>query len=266
MNSCKAPDPEPRAPRFSMPPLACDAHCHVFGPAARFPYAPGRAYTPPDAPKERLSAVHEIVGVQRAVIVQASCHGTDNRAMLDAIATSSGRYRGIAIVDGSFTEKDYAALHEGGVRGARFNFVKHLGGTPDMNVFNHVLQRIQPLGWHLVVHLDAADIVELSGLLRALSLPFVIDHMRTSLVMLGVWRVFQGFLTVTARPLACLHRDRLAGLHGGQIDRPAGFHGLVVPSGKPERDRVPPLIDVFIDVLNLFGDLWSGIERRKQDL
>jgi hypothetical protein len=84
--------------------------------------------------------------------------------------------------------------------------------------------------------------------------------------MLGVWRVFQGFLTVTARPLACLHRDRLAGLHGGQINRPAGFHGLVVPSGKPERDRVPPLIDVFIDVLNLFGDLWSGIERRKQDL
>ena len=177
MNSCEAPDPETRAPRFSMPPLACDAHCHVFGPAAAFPYAPGRAYTPPDAPKDRLSAVHEILGVQRAVIVQASCHGTDNRAMLDAIATSSGRYRGIAIVDGSFTEKDYVALHEGGIRGVRFNFVKHLGGMPDMDVFSHVLQRIQPLGWHLVVHLDAADIVELSGLLRALSLPFVIDHM-----------------------------------------------------------------------------------------
>jgi 2-pyrone-4,6-dicarboxylate lactonase len=177
MNSCEAPDPETRAPRFRMPPLACDAHCHVFGPAARFPYAPGRAYTPPDAPKDRLSAVHEILGVQRAVIVQASCHGTDNHAMLDAIATSSGRYRGIAIVDRSFTEKDYAALHEGGVRGVRFNFVKHLGGAPDMHVFNHVLQRIQPLGWHLVVHLDAADIVELSGLFRALSLPFVIDHM-----------------------------------------------------------------------------------------
>jgi predicted TIM-barrel fold metal-dependent hydrolase len=160
-----------------MPPLACDAHCHVFGPAAAFPYAPGRAYTPPDAPKERLSALHQILGIQRAVIVQASCHGPDNRAMLDAIATSGGRYRGIAIVDGSFTEKDYAALHEGGIRGVRFNFVKHLGGMPDMDVFKHVLQRIQPLGWHLVVHLDAADIVELSGLFRALSLPFVIDHM-----------------------------------------------------------------------------------------
>jgi predicted TIM-barrel fold metal-dependent hydrolase len=177
MNSCEAPDPETKAPRFGMPPLACDAHCHVFGPAAAFPYAPGRAYTPPDAPKERLSALHQILGIQRAVIVQASCHGTDNRAMLDAIATSGGRYRGIAIVDGSFTEKDYAALHEGGIRGVRFNFVKHLGGMPDMDVFKHVLQRIQPLGWHLVVHLDAADIVELSGLFRALSLPFVIDHM-----------------------------------------------------------------------------------------
>jgi len=177
MNSCEAPDPETKAPRFGMPPLACDAHCHVFGPAAAFPYAPGRAYTPPDAPKERLSALHQILGIQRAVIVQASCHGPDNRAMLDAIATSGGRYRGIAIVDGSFIEKDYAALHEGGIRGVRFNFVKHLGGMPDMDVFKHVLQRIQPLGWHLVVHLDAADIVELSGLFRALSLPFVIDHM-----------------------------------------------------------------------------------------
>jgi len=160
-----------------MPPLACDAHCHVFGPAAAFPYAPDRAYTPPDAPKERLSALHQILGIQRAVIVQASCHGTDNRAMLDAIATSGGRYRGIAIVDASFTENAYAALHEGGIRGVRFNFVKHLGGMPDMRVFKHVLQRIQPLGWHLVVHLDAADIAELSGVLRALSVPFVIDHM-----------------------------------------------------------------------------------------
>jgi predicted TIM-barrel fold metal-dependent hydrolase len=160
-----------------MPPLACDAHCHVFGPAAAFPYAPGRAYTPPDAPKERLSALHQILGIQRAVIVQASCHGTDNRAMLDAIATSGGRYRGIAIVDESFSEKDFAALHEGGVRGVRFNFVGHLGGMPDMDVFNHVLQRVQPLGWHLVVHLDAADIVDLSDCLRGLALPFVIDHM-----------------------------------------------------------------------------------------
>jgi predicted TIM-barrel fold metal-dependent hydrolase len=162
---------------FTLPPLATDAHCHVFGPAATFPYAPGRAYTPADAPKEQLAALHKTLGIERAVIVQASCHGTDNRAMLDAIAASGGRYRGVAIVDESFTENDYAALHDGGVRGVRFNFVKHLGGMPDLKLVHRVAEYIRPFNWHLVVHLDAADIVELSGLLRGLSMPFVIDHM-----------------------------------------------------------------------------------------
>ena len=160
-----------------MPPLACDAHCHVFGPAEKFPYAANRAYTPPDAPKERLAALHKILGIERAVIVQASCHGTDNRAMLDAIATSGGCYRGIAMVDETFTDRDYVALVEGGVRGVRFNFVKHLGGMPDWNVFRQVVERIRKLGWHVVLHLDAADIPELSGIFRKLPLPFVIDHM-----------------------------------------------------------------------------------------
>jgi 2-pyrone-4,6-dicarboxylate lactonase len=160
-----------------MPPLATDAHCHVFGPATTFPYAAGRSYTPADAPKQRLTELHAALGIARAVIVQASCHGTDNRAMLDAIATSSGRYRGIAIVDESFTDRDYAALHDGGIRGVRFNFVKHLGGGPDLQTFHRVVQRVHPLGWHLVVHLDATDIQELSGLLGGLPLPFVVDHM-----------------------------------------------------------------------------------------
>ena len=177
METCAAPDPHPKVPRFRMPALACDAHCHVFGPAARFPYAADRAYTPPDVPKERLAALHRILGIERCVIVQASCHGTDNRAMLDAIATSGGRYRGIAIVDETFTDRDYAALQQGGIRGVRFNFVKHLGGMPDMDVFHAVVERVRPLGWHLVVHLDATDIAELSPIFRKLPLPFIIDHM-----------------------------------------------------------------------------------------
>lgn len=177
MKTCAPPDPSPHKPKFAMPAKACDAHCHVFGPAAQFPYAPKRSYTPPDAPKERLMALHRFLGIERAVIVQASCHGTDNRATLDAIAASEGRYRGIAIVDGSFTERDFRSLHEGGIRGARFNFVKHLGGMPDLDVFRSVIKRIEPLGWHLVLHLGAGDIVELSELIRALPLPFVIDHM-----------------------------------------------------------------------------------------
>ena len=160
-----------------MPPLACDAHCHVFGPAAAFPYAPGRAYTPPDAPKERLSALHQILGIQRAVIVQASCHGTDNRAMLDAIASDPENYRGVSIGDDSLRDADYDKLDSAGVRGVRFNFVKHLGGAPDMAVFNRVIDRVKDRGWHVVLHVDAPDIAPLSDMMRKLPLPFVIDHM-----------------------------------------------------------------------------------------
>ena len=166
-----------RKPRFRLPPGACDAHNHVFGPAAKFPYAPERRYTPEDAPKEALTALHALLGVECAVIVQASCHGKDNRAMLDAIADAPEKRRGVAMVDDSFSEKDLAALDRGGVRAVRFNFVRHLGGTPDMDVFARVIDRIKGLGWHVVLHLDAPDIVPLGGMMKQLPLPFVIDHM-----------------------------------------------------------------------------------------
>lgn len=166
-----------RKPRFKLPPGATDAHCHVFGPAAKFPYAPNRRYTPADAPKEMLRALHDHLGVERAVIVQASCHGTDNAAMLDCIASDPQRYRGVAIVDGSFGDADFDRLDAGGVRGVRFNFVRHLGGAPDLGVFARVIDRIKHRGWHVVLHLDAPDIVPLSDMIRKLPLPFVIDHM-----------------------------------------------------------------------------------------
>src|SRR5271169_6570544 len=166
-----------RKPRFKLPSGSCDAHCHVFGPGDKFPYAANRRYTPADAPKEMLAVLHGHLGVERAVIVQASCHGTDNRAMLDCIASDPKRYRGVAIVDDSFSDADYDKLDAGGVRGVRFNFVKHLGGAPDMAVFNRIIDRIKPRGWHVVLHLDAPDIVPLSGMIRALPLPFVVDHM-----------------------------------------------------------------------------------------
>jgi len=166
-----------RKPKFKVPPGATDAHCHVFGPASKFPYAPNRRYTPEDAPKEMLRALHDHLGIERSVIVQASCHGTDNAAMLDCIASDPKRYRGVAIVDDTFTDRDYDRLHGGGVRGVRFNFVKHLGGAPDMNVFARVIDRIRTRGWHVVLHLDAPDIIPLSGMIRALPLPFIIDHM-----------------------------------------------------------------------------------------
>jgi 2-pyrone-4,6-dicarboxylate lactonase len=166
-----------RKPRFKLPPGACDAHCHVFGPGDRFPYAPGRRYTPDDAPKEMLRALHDHLGVERAVIVQASCHGSDNAAMLDCIASDPKRYRGVAIVNDQFSDADFDRLDAGGVRGARFNFVKHLGGAPDLGVFNRVIDRIKGRGWHVVLHVDAPDIAPLSEMIRKLPLPFVIDHM-----------------------------------------------------------------------------------------
>ena len=166
-----------RKPNFKLPPGANDAHCHVFGPGNVFPYAPNRRYTPDDAPKEMLRKLHDFLGISRAVIVQASCHGIDNRAMLDCIASDPKRYRGVAIVNGDFTDKDYDELHAGGVRGVRFNFVKHLGGAPDMAVFDRVIDRIKGMGWHVVLHVDAPDVVPLSEMMVKLPLPFVIDHM-----------------------------------------------------------------------------------------
>ncbi len=166
-----------RKPLYLLPELACDAHCHVFGPAVRFPYAQDRRYTPEDAPKEALAALHYRLGIGRAVIVQASCHGTDNAAMLDCISSNPACYRGVAIVDDGFAGKDLEALHVGGVRGVRFNFVKHLGGAPNIAAFHRVMARIKPLGWHVVLHLDASDIAELAPMIAALPVTAVIDHM-----------------------------------------------------------------------------------------
>ena len=177
MRSCKPPDPDTRKPGIELPAGACDAHCHIFGPAHGFPYAEGRTYTPPDAPVEDFRKLQHILGFERAVIVQASCYGTDNSAMLDAIAGSGGRYRGVAMVDDSFTDAEFEQLHEGGVRGVRFAFARHLGHPPDFDSVRRIAARIAPLGWHLVLHLEPEDVVEFADLLPAFPLPVVIDHM-----------------------------------------------------------------------------------------
>jgi predicted TIM-barrel fold metal-dependent hydrolase len=156
--------------------MACDAHCHVFGPAAVFPFAEGRSYTPPDSPFEALQVMHGVLGIERAVIVQATCHGTDNRATLDAIARSEGRYRGIAMVDNSYTNKDFEALHLGGIRGVRFSFARHISGAPDFSLVENVVEKIAPLGWHVVLYLEADDVVENAATLTRLPVPVVIDH------------------------------------------------------------------------------------------
>jgi predicted TIM-barrel fold metal-dependent hydrolase len=177
MKTTAPPDPNTRKPSFKAPPLACDAHCHVFGPASKFPYAPDAPYWPPDSPFENLQKLHQILGIERAVIVHASCHGADMRVTLDAIARSGGKYRGTAIIDASYTEKQFREMHEGGIRGVRFNFVKHLGGRPDMALFDRTVARLREMGWHLILHLDSADLVEFRRKFEAIPVPMVIDHM-----------------------------------------------------------------------------------------
>jgi predicted TIM-barrel fold metal-dependent hydrolase len=185
MKYCQGPDPQTKKPGFTPPPNACDAHCHVFGPAARFPFAEGRTYTPPDSPFEALQALQKVLGLQRAVIVQATCHGTDNSATLDAIARSGGRYRGVAIVDDSFSEKDFEKLHAGGIRAARFSYARHIGNAPDFSQVKRVAEKIAPLGWHVVLYLEAEDVVENAKTLAALPVPVVIDHMGRVKTALG---------------------------------------------------------------------------------
>jgi len=171
-----APDPNTRKPKFKPPPLACDAHCHVFGPGSRFPYAEDAAYIPPDSPFEDLQRLHKTLGIERAVIVHASCHGANMRVTLDAIARSDGRYRGTAIEE-TYAEAEFQRLHDGGIRGVRFNFVKHLGGRPDMAFFQRTVDRVKEMGWHLILHLDATDLVEFDALFKRIPVPMVIDHM-----------------------------------------------------------------------------------------
>ncbi len=166
-----------RRPNFQLPPGTCDTHVHIWGPFDRFPVAKGAPYTPPERNKDDLRALHARLGVERAVIVQTTVYKSDNRAMLDAIAASNGAYRGVALIDESFGDAEYLALHDGGVRGVRFGFVKHLGGIPDMALVRRTADRIAQMGWHLVLHLDAANIPEFEPLFREFRLPVVIDHM-----------------------------------------------------------------------------------------
>jgi len=166
-----------RKPAFSLPRGACDTHVHIWGPFDRFPVAKGAPYTPPERTRDDLVALHERLGVDRAVIVQTTVYKSDNRAMLDGIARSGGRWRGVALIDEHFTDADFLSLHEGGVRGVRFGFVKHLGGVPDLALVRRTAARIAPMGWHLVLHLDAGNIPEFLDFFGEFSLPVVVDHM-----------------------------------------------------------------------------------------
>ena len=167
---------KPSKPRFVLPPGAVDAHCHVFGPQADFPFSAKAKYLPEDAGPDMLFALRDRLGFARNVIVQASCHGTDNAATLYAIAKSDGKARGVAVVDPAIPDTELAALHKGGMRAVRFNFLKRLVDDAPKDKFLDLAARL-PVGWHVVVYFEADILVELRPFLDAIPVPLVIDHM-----------------------------------------------------------------------------------------
>ncbi|HSG56541.1 MAG TPA: amidohydrolase family protein [Paracoccaceae bacterium] len=166
----------PSKPTFVPPPGAVDAHCHVFGPMAQFPFSAKAKYLPEDAGPEKLFALRDHLGFARNVIVQASCHGTDNAATLHAIAASNGKARGVAVVDPAIGADDLARLHMGGMRGIRFNFLKRLVDDAPKDKFLEVAGRL-PAGWHVVIYFEADILEEMREFVAAIPVPVVVDHM-----------------------------------------------------------------------------------------
>jgi 2-pyrone-4,6-dicarboxylate lactonase len=187
--------PAPRQPGFAAPRGAVDAHCHVFGPGAQFPYAPERRYTPCDAPPEKLFGLRDFLGFERNVIVQATCHGADNRALLEALRAAEGRARGVATVAASVSDEELGALDAAGVRAVRFNFVRRLVDTTPQEVLLQIAQRVAPLGWHVVIYFEAAELPELYDFFASLPTTVVVDHMgRPDITLPVAGREFELFV------------------------------------------------------------------------
>jgi predicted TIM-barrel fold metal-dependent hydrolase len=168
------PDPNPKVPDFKLPPKSCDTHTHIFGPASRYPFAANRPYNAPEAPLEAFRALHDRIGVERCVIVDATVHGADNRVVTDAIAQSGGACKGIANVSDEMSDNDLEALDKGGIQGCRFDFLKRLGGIGDMNKFNRIVHRVAEIGWHVDVYFKPGTVGEFAAVLRALPASYVI--------------------------------------------------------------------------------------------
>jgi 2-pyrone-4,6-dicarboxylate lactonase len=166
----------PRKPAYTLPPGAVDAHCHVFGPGSDFPYAPERKYTPADAPKEKLFALRDFLGFERNVIVQATCHGADNRALVDALKAAGDKARGVATIKPGVTREELADMHEAGVRGVRFNFVRRLADPKPDEYYRGLVDLIKEFGWHIVIYFEAPDLAERWDLFTSLPTDIVVDH------------------------------------------------------------------------------------------
>ncbi|WP_298121695.1 amidohydrolase family protein [uncultured Aurantimicrobium sp.] len=169
--------PNPSKPKFVVPAGAVDAHCHVFGPGDTFPFAPERKYTPCDASWEQLFALRDFLGFEKNVVVQATCHGSDNSALLDVLERANGKARGVVTVKPDVTAEELQRMHDLGVRGVRFNYVKRLVDPKPDDYYREIIEKIRPLGWHVVLYFEPADLGEKMDFFNSLNIPLVIDHM-----------------------------------------------------------------------------------------
>jgi predicted TIM-barrel fold metal-dependent hydrolase len=169
------PDPRTRKPTLTLPPLSCDCHAHVFGPQSRFPYLPNAAYIPPDASPADYARMLRTIGCARAVLVQPSVYGTDNRAMVDALRSGVFSFRGVAVVGEDVSERELEELHEAGVRGVRINLAS---ATPGLTLDQapRLAPRLKALGWHLQFFMDLRKVPDIEQRLAGLDLDLVIDH------------------------------------------------------------------------------------------
>ncbi len=176
MRYCLPPDPNTRKPRFTPPPNSCDTHFHVFGPPELFPFLSTHEYTPPAAPLAHYLKMAAVIGMERAVVVQPSVHGLDNSATLDAIAKSGGRFRGVARIDDKTPKAELQKLHDGGVRGVRFNLLDRPRGNVKLDVLDRCVEHIAEFGWSVDLHIDTKNLLEQERRIRSLPIPVVIDH------------------------------------------------------------------------------------------
>lgn len=221
-------DPQPRAPRLRLPEGACDTHVHVFGPASRFPYAATRGFTPVDAPKEALFALHRTLGIGRCVIVQTALHGQDNRVVEDAIAAGGGRYLGVALVPVDVPDAELQRLAGAGIRGVRFNFMRHLPGA-DLDAILALTPRLKSVGMHLQVHFQPDLVHELGGPLARSAVPVVIDHMGRVDAALGPeHRDIRGLFELLRNPLFRVKVSGIDRIDAAPASAPRYDHGVEI--------------------------------------
>jgi 2-pyrone-4,6-dicarboxylate lactonase len=217
--------PSPSKPKLKLPAGASDSHVHVFGPRKRFPFAPGRNYTPSDATKEMLFALHERLGIAHCVIVQPNCHGPDNSVTEDAVAATGGAYRGIALVPATVSDAELKRLAAAGLCGARFHYVGHLSTGPKIDDVIAFAKRLAAIGWHLQIHMAGELIPDLAPALKRSPVPVVIDHIGRVDASLGLEQ--PGF-----RALLALMQEKHVWVKVSGCDR-------ITRQGPPYADAIP---------------------------